>query len=80
MTEAAPAPAPRPARAKLTLHEQADFVRYLRDRTLNSRGRTCPGTWMLLDAPDIAALECVTETLRLFALHGADKFVRDEIM
>jgi hypothetical protein len=73
MTAAAP-------RRKMTLTEQAAWLQYLRDRTKLSRGGGDPKhCWMQLTRDEMADLDTIVETLHLLAVHGADRFVRDEI-
>lgn len=75
----APKEAPPKPKKKMALKEQAQFLHDLRTRC-QLLGRDDAGaTYALITEDDAASIACIVETIDLFTMYGADRFVRDAI-
>lgn len=78
------APPPPEPRKPLTLDQQADVIWYLLRRSgaiVDGERLTLPSgdAWLKIDPEMVKDLHAIWRTLRLFHLHRADRFVRDEV-
>lgn len=63
---------------KLTLEQQQEFIRALIQRCTLHSGEIATTTHLTLSAAEVEALGVVADTLNVFGIYGADRYVRDQ--